>query len=92
MNENEKDNHIVWDMDAQKNFELLIAKIPIFLREIAQKKVFQKAEDLAQKAGRAVVSEKDMVDAFFAATPFGFHGPMKNDMQALGIDYLKYGY
>ena len=23
-------------------------------------------------------------------TPFGFHGPMKMDMEALGIDYEKY--
>ena len=25
-------------------------------------------------------------------TPFGFHGPMKLDMEELGIDYKKYGY
>jgi len=70
----------------------MIAKIPIFLRDIAQKKVFQKALDFAQKDGRRIVAEKDLVDAFFAETPFGFHGPMKNDMNDLKIDYLKYGY
>ena len=56
------------------------------------KKVFQKAVDLAEKNNRTVVTEKDLVDAFFAETPFGFHGPMKNDMESLQIDYLKYGY
>ncbi len=69
-----------------------MAKIPVFLRNVAEKKVSQKAESLAQKDNRMVVSEKDLVDAFFAETPFGFHGPMKNDMNELKIDYAKYGY
>jgi len=92
LSDNEKDNNITWDLATQKKFELMIAKIPIFLRDIAQKKVFQKALDFAQKDGRRIVAEKDLVDAFFAETPFGFHGPMKNDMNDLKIDYLKYGY
>jgi len=92
MSDNEKHDNITWDLDTQKKFDQMIAKIPIFLRDIAQKKVFQKALDLTQKDGRRVVSEKDLVDAFFAETPFGFHGPMKNDMNDLKIDYLKYGY
>jgi len=92
MSDNEKHDNITWDLDTQKKFDQMIAKIPIFLRDIAQKKVFQKALDLTQKDGRRVVSEKDLVDAFFAETPFGFHGPMKNDMNDLKINYLKYGY
>lgn len=62
------------------------------MREIAKTKVSQKAESLVKEANRAEVTEKDMIDAFFAATPFGFHGPMKCDMEDLGIDYTKYGY
>jgi len=81
-----------WDAMTQKNFESMIAKIPSFLKEMAQKRVSQKAEELAQKDNRSIVGEKDMVDAFFAATPFGFHGPMKNDMDELKINYLKYGH
>ena len=92
MSDNEKDNNITWDLATQKKFDQMIAKIPIFLRDIAQKKVFQKAVDFTQKDERRIVSEKDLVDAFFAETPFGFHGPMKNDMNDLNIDYLKYGY
>jgi hypothetical protein len=81
-----------WEKDAEEKFKQLLAKIPVFLREIAEKKVSQKAESLAQASGRSEVSEKDMVDAFFAETPFGFHGPMKCDMEALGVDYTKYGH
>jgi hypothetical protein len=81
-----------WEPSAKIKFDQLIERIPIFMRGIAQEKVSQKAESLIKKEGRARIEEKDMVDAFFAETPFGFHGPMKHDMQEVGIDYTKYGY
>ena len=83
---------INWDKTAKENFEAILAKVPVFLRSIAEKKVSQKAEMIARIENRSEVSQKDVVDAFFAETPFGFHGPMKTDMEALGIDYKKYGY
>lgn len=81
-----------WDKTARENFEAVLAKVPVFLRPIAEKKVSQKAEKLACAENRPSVSPKDVVDAFFMETPFGFHGPMKMDMEALGIDYKKYGH
>lgn len=81
-----------WDKHAQEKFELMVAKVPVFLRPIAQQKVGKRAEALAARDNRAQVSEKDMVDAFFLETPFGFHGPMKTDMKDLGIDYTAYGH
>lgn len=90
--EAKQDVAVTWDDITQKNFERMIGKIPIFLRSIAEKKVFQRAEGIAREEGRGVVCEKDMVDAFFIETPFGFHGPMKTDMEDLGIDYVQYGY
>jgi len=84
--------NIVWDTSARGNFEGILAKIPIFLRSIASKKVSQKAEMNARIENRGSVSQKNVIDAFFSETPFGFHGPMKLDMEALGIDYKKYGY
>jgi hypothetical protein len=92
MTNDKKQNEITWDPDVQKKLDQMIAKIPVFLKDMALKKVSQKALDLAQKDNRKSVSEKDMVDAFFAATPFGFHGPMKKDMEDLNIDYQKYGH
>ena len=81
-----------WEKNTEEKFNQLIAKVPVFLRDLARKKVSQKAENLAQAKGQTEVLEKDMVDAFFIETPFGFHGPMKCDMDALGVDYMKYGY
>lgn len=83
---------IIWDKLARENFEQILAKVPVFLRSTAQKKVSQKAENNARSENRGEITQKDVVDAFFMATPFGFHGPMKMDMEALGIDYKKYGY
>ncbi len=83
---------ISWEKDAKQEFDAMIAKIPIFLRDIAKDKVSKRAENIAIKDNRSEITEKDMVDAFFAETPFGFHGPMKSDMESLGIDYLKYGH
>ncbi len=83
---------LAWEKNASEKFDRMIGKVPVFLREIAKDKVSKKAEILAQQNGRAQVTEKDMVDAFFAETPFGFHGPMKGDMQELGIDYVAFGH
>ncbi len=84
--------NVTWDKPAEEKFKLMVGNIPIFLRGIAQKKVFDKAENIAWSQARSEVTEKDLVDAFFVETPFGFHGPMKIDMEEFGIDYTKYGY
>ena len=83
---------MTWPQEIEIKFNQMIEKIPVFLRPIAQNKVSKKAEFLAQKDSRTEISEKDLVDAFFAETPFGFHGPMKNDMKEFNINYTKYGY
>ena len=83
---------VSWDKTTQEKFNQLLGKIPIFLRGIAEKKVSQKAESITRQENRREVTEKDMVDAFFSETPFGFHGPMKSDMEEFGIDYAKYGH
>ena len=85
-------SQIAWGEGVEKQFNQMIEKIPIFLRGIAKEKVFKKVESIVRLENRSEISEKDMVDAFFAETPFGFHGPMKSDMQELGIDYVQYGY
>ena len=83
---------LLWDQPTEEKFKQLIEKIPVFMRGIATEKVEKKAQNLAAIAQRNQINEKDMVDAFFSETPFGFHGPMKSDMDAVGIDYTKYGY
>ncbi len=83
---------IQWEKTTEEKFRKMLEKIPIFMRPIAEDKVSKKAVSLVQADNRTEIVEKDLVDAFFAETPGGFHGPMKVDMEALGIDYTEYGY
>ena len=83
---------IIWDKTARESFEAVLSRIPAVLRSIAAQKVSQKAEAIARRENRPEVTLKDVVDAFFMETPFGFHGPLKMDMEALGIDYEKFGH
>ena len=82
----------MWSKQAQGIFNKLIKKTPVFIRAMAKEKISKKAESFAKENNREQVEEKDVVDAFFAETPFGFHGPMKCDMEEFGIDYEKYGH
>ena len=77
---------------TEEKFAQLIAKIPDPIRGIAETRVSKKAQSIVTEDNRSEITEKDMVDAFFAETPFGFQGPMKTDMETIGIDYSKYGY
>lgn len=81
-----------WDKESAQKFAQMIEKIPVFLRNIAKEKVATRALELAKQAGREHVTEQDMVDAFFKETPFGFHGPLKEDMKSLSIDFTQYGH
>ncbi len=83
---------MAWEKNAEEKFKQLIERIPIFMRSMAEDMIRQKAESIVSDAHRSEITEKDMVDAFFAETPFGFHGPMKSDMEAVGVDYTKYGH
>jgi len=83
---------VVWDKETENKFNQLIEKIPSAMQSFARGKISKKAESLVIDDGRNEIKEKDMVDAFFAETPFGFHGPMKTDMETVGIDYAQYGH
>ncbi len=84
--------NIPWEKETEEKFKNILAGIPDMIRGIAETRVSKKAESIVKEANRTEITEKDMVDAFFAETPFGFHGPMKTDMEKLGIDYTKYGH
>ena len=81
-----------WEKATGEKFNQILAGIPDMIRGIAETRVSKRAQTIVRDAGRTEITEKDMVDAFFIETPFGFHGPMKSDMTKLGIDYTKYGH
>ena len=81
-----------WEKETRENFDKIINKVPVFMRDVAKTKVSSCAERFAQNNDHSQVTEKDLVDAFFKETPFGFHGPLKTDMHEIGIDFTKYGH
>jgi len=87
-----REGDFFWEEGIEEKFKSLIKKIPIFLRSVAEKKVEDKARNIVREEKRFLINEKDLVDAFFAETPFGFHGLLKADMEGLNVDYMKYGY
>ena len=83
---------IAWEKTTEERFQKILQEIPDLIRGIAEARVSKRAEAIAREANRPEIGEKEMVNAFFAETPPGFIPPMKASMQALGIDYTKYGH
>lgn len=83
---------LIWEPRAKQMYDAMLKKVPVWLRETAQKKMDKFLLHRQVHQGVTVLQEKDLVDAFFDQTPFGFHGLMKSDMESLKIDYRQYGY
>lgn len=81
-----------WDSDATAKFQEMLRRMPVFARPMAERPVARKAEQLAVAGGQSAVSVRYLIDAFFEVTPFGFHGPMMTDMEAVGLDYRSFGH
>lgn len=88
----EENDRITWDETTKKQFDFLISKIPIVLRSTAKRMITPKAESITKEDGRLIVSEKDLVDAFFAKVPASFHVAMKGDMKECNINWTQYGH
>ncbi len=81
-----------WESSTLNNFRTVLEDIPAPIRGIAETRVSKKAECLVTEDGRDLITEKDIVAAFFAETPGGFIGPMTLSLEGLNIDYKKYGF
>ena len=88
----EETGRITWEKATEEKLFKILEEIPDMIRGIAEARVCRKAEDLVRAQNKLVITEKDMVDAFFAETPGGFMPLMKNSMKEHGIDYAQYGY
>ena len=79
-----------WDKDTQEKFQLMISKMPIFHRRMAEKAASAGAEAFAKARGSEKIQEEDAVRAFFKETPKPFVSLMVNLMKEAGFDYEKY--
>jgi hypothetical protein len=58
-----------WDQGVQEKLKLLVAKLPLFHRHIAEQVVLRKAEELAAQRGSQKVQKQDLVGAFLSEVP-----------------------
>ncbi|MFH1441471.1 MAG: hypothetical protein ABIH18_05485, partial [Candidatus Omnitrophota bacterium] len=77
---------------TQEKFELLISKLPIFHRHIAQSAVSIKAQENARLRNIAQVEEQDVISAFFSDVPSPFYSMMIRLLEQTGFDYKRYGF
>ncbi len=79
-----------WDKETRDRFKLMISKMPLFHRRMAEKAALAKAEALAKERGSEEIQEEDVVKAFFKEIPKPFVGLMVNLMKDVGFNYKKY--
>jgi hypothetical protein len=83
---------MVWETETANKFEILISRIPVFHRHIAESVVRRQAEEVAGKRNAAMVQEQDVVVAFFSDVPSPFYSMMIRLLGQNGFDYKKYGF
>lgn len=81
-----------WDNKTQGKFKLMISKMPVFHRRIAEEAVTLKAQENAKARGAAKVEEEDVISALFSDVPKPFYSLMIRLLEDVGFDYKKYGY
>ena len=80
-----------WDTKIQEKFKLMVSKIPVFHRHIAEVAVAKKAEENAMERASQKIEEQDVISAFFTDVPKPFYSMMIRLLDQNGFDYKKYG-
>jgi hypothetical protein len=83
---------MVWEIETEDKFKILISKIPVFHRHITELVVRRQAEKIAVKRNACQVQEQDVVGAFFSDVPSPFYSMMIRLLGQNGFDYKKYGF
>lgn len=86
----EQDKQLAWEPSALEKYQDMIARIPLFHREIARQVVDKKAPQNARQRGSVVVEAEDILKAFFSEIPKGLYSMMIRLMDNVGFDYQKY--
>ena len=79
--------NITWNKIASDKYNKMVARIPIFHRELVKQVVPPKAESLARARGASEVSEEDIVKAFLHEVPKAFYSLMVRLLDEVGFEY-----
>ncbi len=85
-----QDETMAWEPETEVRFRALIARIPLFHREIARQVVEKRAVVNARERGASRVAEEDVLRAFFSEVPEAFYGLMIRLFEEVGWDYRPY--
>ena len=83
-------SEIPWNPETLAKFKMMIGKLPIFHRRIAENVVPRDAVSNAQKRNSDSIEDEDLIRAFFSGVPAPFRGQMKQFLDEAGLDYKKY--
>lgn len=81
-----------WDNKTQEKFKLMVSKMPVFHRRIAEEATTKKALENASNRNSGLVEEQDVVSAFFSEVPKPFYSLMIRLLEDVGFDYRKHGF
>ena len=81
-----------WDTRTQEKFKLMISRMPVFHRRIAEEAVTLKAQENARERGVSQVEEADVISALFSDVPKPFYSLMIRLLEDVKFDYRKYGF
>ncbi len=81
---------IRWQNTTKKLFDDIVGSLPQFHRSIAERLVKEKSEELAKKRESQLVTDTDLIQAFFQEVPPAFKDMMKRMFDHHNIDYSKY--
>lgn len=76
-----------WEKLTQTQYDAMIAKIPLFHREITKKIVPLKAEENAKARGSSLIEEADVIQAFLTEVPKAFYSLMIGLMDDVKFNY-----
>ena len=79
-----------WEANAFKKYQLIIARIPLFHRDIAKIVVDKKAESNAKERGSHMIEEHDIVNAFLSEVPKAFYSLMIRLFDEVGFEYKEH--
>ncbi len=79
-----------WEKISLERFEIMIKKLPLFHRGIANEIVLKKAEINAKDRESKIVEEKDIVSAFFTEVPKAFYSLMIRLLDETGFNYQEF--
>ena len=82
--------NIIWEKVALEKYNKMVARIPIFHRELVKQVVPPKAQLLAQARGALQVEEQDVVKAFLNEVPKAFYSLMVRLLEEVGFEYKQF--